>query len=184
MMSKKVIIAILSGSALLLSATAIAAPAFPHGSSPLSTTAQLHKSVYIDKKNAGYKINKNLSVVGGYTKVSVGNKTEDIKTRQQQMVDVAAKATLPFKNGVNIFGKAGMAKFSAQNYRKLSPISTTVNVQSDSSTTYSKLLPYYGAGVGYQVSTHTDFDIQVSATPKSGTVPAMKATTIGLTYKF
>ena len=180
-MAKKTLLSALlcSGAALLTGAifatTLPAAVDLANSTALDSKTAKLHKSGFVNNKGGSYQINKHFAIEGGYTAVGLGSDIQKTNIQKKQMTQFAAKAILPFKNGFNIFGKAGMANIS----------NTDDNASNQNSwNNYNKILPYYGGGLGYNATSNSSFDVQLAGTPKSGALPAINSTTVGFVYDF
>lgn len=118
---------------------------------------------------AGYLFNKNVGVEAGYTRFRSVRANGAITSKNNNVVDLAAKGIIPFDNGMNAFGKLGVARVSTHPVGGLQ---------------HKKVLPYLAVGTGYAVTRNVDLDVQLAGTPKSGKVPAMYAATTGLVYTF
>lgn len=127
--------------------------------------------------NGGYKFNKYFALEGGYTalpNVTIGN--SDL-TKDNWLVDVAAKGIIPINQRFNIYGKVGIARVSTK-YNAIEALDSN-----QPNGVKHRFTPLYGAGAGINISRHTAFTLEYEMTPKSGPVPATQSFLVGFQFK-
>lgn len=125
--------------------------------------------------NAGYQLNQNFAVEGGYTHFATEDFGYGVKGKGNYAFDLAAKGILPIQNGVSAFGKVGIAAV----HHTVSIAIPGIPTQSQSWTKPAALL---AAGVSYDVNDSVGVQTQFTATTKNGEVPAMYGVTAGLKF--
>jgi len=143
------------------------------------TNATTDNDGFVYLFNAGYQFDKYIGLEAGYTGFPNIKANGVSVIKNNNIVDIAAKATIPFESGFKVFGKVGVARVTSRNLEGLLNSSGE-----DVSGTHTKILPYLGVGIGLPVSQNVDLELQVAGTPKSNLIPAMYAATIGLTFHF
>ncbi len=131
--------------------------------------------------DAGYQFTKNWAVEAGYTQMPNVKIAQGSATNKNRIVDLVVKGIYPLNDQFNIFGKLGAA------YTHTHTTDVTVaGLQLDGANQSSgAIVPYFGAGVGYNLTQNVSFNVQGFATTKRGNVvPAMYGATAGLQYTF
>lgn len=139
-----------------------------------STVSGLNNKGFVWGVNGGYQFTKNWAVEAGYTQMP--NVRADVGTlaNENRIVDLVAKGIYPINGQFNVFGKLGVAYTHTRN--------TDLTVDN---AAHSAVAPYFGAGVGYNLTQNVSVNVQGFATTKTGnTVPAMFGGTVGLQYNF
>ncbi|MDF1761732.1 MAG: outer membrane beta-barrel protein [Coxiellaceae bacterium] len=127
--------------------------------------------------NAGYEFTKNWAVEAGYTQMPNVKIDQGTTANQNRIFDIVAKGIYPFNDKFNVFGKLGAA------YTHTHTTSLTGIDNPDQSS--GAIVPYFGAGVGYNLTQNVSLNVQGFATTKRGnSVPAMYGATAGLQYNF
>jgi len=128
--------------------------------------------------NGGYKLNKYVALEVGYTalpNVTLGN--SDL-TKNNWLVDLSAKGIIPVSQRFEFYGKLGIARVST-NYNAIEALKND-HVKGIK----HRFTPYYGAGIGINMSRHTAFTVEFDMTPKSGPIPATQSLLTGFQFKF
>ncbi|MDF1653489.1 MAG: outer membrane beta-barrel protein [Coxiellaceae bacterium] len=197
MISRRVMLGVVGSAAILLSMEAVAggveAPAndnvlaglYVGGNVGYGKTNETitDSGVELSTKNkgfvwgadAGYQFTKNWAIEAGYTQMP--NVKVDAGTAQNQnrIFDIVAKGIYPFNDKFNVFGKLGAA------YTHTRTTDLLINANQSSGA----IVPYFGAGVGYNLTQNVSLNVQGFATTKRGNVvPAMYGATAGLQYNF
>lgn len=121
--------------------------------------------------NGGYQFNKNFAAEVGYTQMANVKYDAANLATQNRIVDIVAKGIYPLNEQFNVFGKLGAA------YTHTNDVAEDVK--------HSAIVPYFGAGVGYNLTENVSLNVQGFATTKrADAVPAMFGGTVGLQYSF
>ena len=201
----KVIITLLSASALVLStagmaATTTIAPAndsnngagfyvsgnLGYGYVDIATPneasgVKISRDAFAWTTAVGYQFNKYIALEGGYmwlpdVKVSVDGVTAKATTTA---IDVAVKGIYPLSNKVDVFAKAGLARLSHS--AVVSGDGTSVTIKD----TEHDITPLFGLGVDYNLTHNWAVSLQGLTTLEKGDdSPATYTTLVGVTYKF
>ena len=133
---------------------------------------------------AGYQVNQNFAAEMGYTKFKnestkatfgLITATGSIKT---YAVDLVAKGIMPLQNGVSLYGKLGAAYLNETAHASVGSFSA--------STTQSKILPTFGAGVSYDLTQNVATDLSWTRIQKVGSTDlnSTDLVALGLAYHF
>ena len=133
--------------------------------------------------NAGYMFNDNFGVETGfiqYSKIKLTDSSNLGSITKNYNLYVAGVAKYDFTNQFNVFGKLGIADVHTK---------TPTGLASDDNVAitaggHSKLTLFAGAGVGYKVTQNIQLSVEGDMTTKTGQIPSMFSTNIGLTYLF
>lgn len=129
--------------------------------------------------DAGYNFNQYLAVEAGYTQMATVKVSGQTLSSENRMFDLVAKGTYPINTQFNIFGKLG----AAYTHTKLA--STIGGASIEGAGANGAIVPYFGAGVGYNLTKNVSFNVQGFATTKrANVVPAMYGATAGVAYTF
>lgn len=127
--------------------------------------------------STGYQFNRYFALEGGYTEIS-GTKImagTTISNRNFSAVDLLAKLIFPFSQQFNMYGKLG-----AMYAKNTTAVSGTNTTSSD-----SKLVPAFGAGMGYYLTPNFALNLQgiITLASEHGIVPVTVAAYVGVSYK-
>jgi OOP family OmpA-OmpF porin len=126
--------------------------------------------------DTGYAFNKTWAIEAGFTQLPNVKAEDTTAVKQNRIINLVAKGTYDINNAFNIFGKLGLAYTHSYNTALVSDAPNQSN---------SAIEPYFGAGVGYNLTQDIALNLQGFAVPKHGdTVPAMYGATVGLQYSF
>ena len=123
--------------------------------------------------NAGYKLNPNFAVEGGYLQFPDESFDMKIKGKENHAVSIAAKGILPTKTGFSFFGKLGAA---VVNHKLTGPV--------NNKGTHEELAALAGAGMSYAFTQNLEGNIQGAITSKVNKVPSMYLLSFGIGYIF
>ncbi len=123
---------------------------------------------------AGYQFNKNFALEGDYLNLPNEDFGNSIRGRENYALGVAAKGILPFNNGLDIYGKVGIASV---HHEFRSP-----NVALTGTGSFHRAAMLVGAGADYNLTQNVALTAEFDATTKSGPVPAMTLGTVGLKF--
>lgn len=143
------------------------------------SNANTDNSGFVYNFNGGYRFNKNFGLELGYTSLPNVKANGRSVAKENSIIDIAAIGRIPFANGFNVFGKAGLARVHTNYVDTLTD--TDGKIYNGDKV---KIAPYLGIGAGYAVTQNVELDVQVAGTPKQDTVPAMYAVTGGVAYIF
>lgn len=148
---------------------------------------------------AGYNFTENFALEAGYTKFSDATSDSSspyvtyygattlndhgrIKT---YAVDVVGKATLPLDKGFSLYGKLGAAYLNEKASESVTIDGRMVD-GFPASATYSKVLPTFGLGAGYEINKNVSADISWMHIQKTGNTQLANTDFIGvgLSYHF
>lgn len=123
--------------------------------------------------NAGYFLNSNWAVEGGFTShtdETFGGGIVPTTGKDNYVIDAAIKGVYSWSNNINFFAKLGPAWV----HHKLNNAGTSTGAR-------DRAALYGGVGGLVTMSSHFALTVQVNGSSKVGQMPAMVLTSVGLT---
>lgn len=129
--------------------------------------------------NGGYQINPYFALEGGYTalpNVTLGNSP---LTKNNSMTKAAGKGIIHLDQKLDLYGKLGVASISTE----YNAVDNTLNTN-HATNFESRITPYYGGGLGINISRYSELTLEYDMTSQNGPVQATQALLTSIQLKF